>query len=116
MTVSLICWAGCVTVSLIGIKLNGDKLLYVRVTYKDSLNQAVLNRLVGEVKALNPVFLTQHIKGLQFAYSNALTEGMTVIILQMLHIDFIDHVVRRNRPGEGEHSKKRIRPNGSMRG
>ena len=41
-------------------------LLYVfiyRVTYKDACNQSVLSCLVREVKALNEVFLTQHIKG-----------------------------------------------------
>ena len=35
-----------------------------RVTYKDSTNQAVVDRLIREVKALNPEFLTQHIKGI----------------------------------------------------
>ena len=34
-----------------------------RVTYKDPRNQVVVNRLILEVKALNPEFLTQHIKG-----------------------------------------------------
>lgn len=36
---------------------------FFRVTYKDPKNQAVVDRLIGEVKALNPEFLTQHIKG-----------------------------------------------------
>ena len=34
------------------------------MTYKDSHNQTVLDRLVREVKALNSVYLTQHIKGI----------------------------------------------------
>ena len=37
------------------------------MTYRDSSNQAVLSCVVREVKALNPVFLTQHIKGLYVA-------------------------------------------------
>ena len=37
-------------------------LFFSRVTFRDKTNQSVLSRLVHEVKALNPVFLTQHIK------------------------------------------------------
>ena len=33
------------------------------VTYKDSRNQAILSKLVREVKAQNQTFLTEHIKG-----------------------------------------------------
>ena len=90
-------------------------LLYLRVTYKDNPNQAVLSRLVREVKALNPAFLTQHKR---FADSNICIFVSTYggCVIQMLHIDFIGHVVRRNQLGEEEHLKKRIRLNESMRG
>ena len=37
--------------------------MYISITYKNTENQKVLNLLVKEVKALNPEFLTQHIKG-----------------------------------------------------
>ena len=41
-----------------------EKFNYLcRVTYLDQQNQAVLDRLLREVKALNPVFLNRHIKG-----------------------------------------------------
>ena len=36
-----------------------------RVTFRDSRNQAVLQKLIQEVKALNPMFLVEHIKGIQ---------------------------------------------------
>ena len=36
---------------------------FSRVTFKDVVNQSVLGCLVREVKTLNPVFLTHHIKG-----------------------------------------------------
>ncbi len=39
-------------------------LCFFRVTYKDRRNQVVLDRLVREVKALNPTYVSQHIKGL----------------------------------------------------
>ena len=38
-------------------------LFTLRVTYNDPANQRILNRLLKEVKALNPEFLTQHVKG-----------------------------------------------------
>lgn len=37
-------------------------LFILRVTYNDPANQRILNRLL-QVKALNPEFLTQHVKG-----------------------------------------------------
>ena len=38
-------------------------LLFFRVDYHDPHNEAVLDRLLREVKALNPVFLNRQIKG-----------------------------------------------------
>ena len=46
-----------------------------RVTYKDASNQVVLSRLVREVRALNPVFLTQHLT-LPFAHNETTTMAM----------------------------------------
>ena len=50
----------------LGTRLGSDgKPFYSfsRITFKDPHNQSVLNVLIQEVKALNPAFLTQHIRG-----------------------------------------------------
>ena len=36
-----------------------------RVTFKHSHNQAILGRLIIEVKSLNPIYLTEHVKSMQ---------------------------------------------------
>ena len=38
--------------------------LFYRITYKDRHNQTVANKLLKEVKSLNPEYLTEHIKGI----------------------------------------------------
>ena len=61
----------CIAVSLYKLSYRANlqwticNFLPFRVTYKDSVNQSVLDRLLREVKALNPEFLTQHIKGIR---------------------------------------------------
>lgn len=35
----------------------------LRITYKSTANKAVMNRIVREVKGLNPEFKTEHIEG-----------------------------------------------------
>ena len=40
------------------------KFVVYRCTYKDPENRAVLDCLLREVKALNPSYITEHIKGI----------------------------------------------------
>ena len=42
------------------------------VTFKDPHNQHVVNTLIQEVKALNPSFLTQHIRGMVVTHAHTL--------------------------------------------
>ena len=41
-----------------------NDFLFNRKTFKDKHNQAILSRLVREVKSLNSTFLTEYIKGM----------------------------------------------------
>ena len=101
------------------------------MTYKDSQNQAVVGHIVREVKALNPNFLTQHIKGSIISYAHHsnvhnfdiiwpvklyacacmhanqvqyyhTAVALFLLYMQMQHIDFIDPDVKRNLSSEGE--------------
>ena len=49
-----------------------------RVTFRDSRNQAVLQKLIQEVKALNPMFLVEHIKGINVCVSIVVYAGTNV--------------------------------------
>ncbi|XP_065915539.1 uncharacterized protein [Dysidea avara] len=48
------------------------------ITYKDRQNQGVLDRLIREVKALNPVYLTEHIKGAAYRFYRSKTEEESI--------------------------------------
>ncbi len=50
-------------------------------TFKDPENQSILDRLVREVKALNSVFLTQHIKGISYYCTKS-------VVAILLNVDF----------------------------
>ncbi len=87
------------------------------MTYRDSQNQVVLDRLVREVKALNPVFLNLHIKGQYEVYRTLIgrifwrlfdiADSDINILFQMLLIGSTDQGVKKPlQKGEGSMQEK----------